>query len=137
VDQLYLSAKISILRCLYAQVSLALVSAWLSWLQSGELFGMDWDGVDVAEPPDGPTRGLPLGVGTVLWKLLAQSKSNRTSRADIAMAYIWPAPVYQSENGSINFEHQWASRLFPTRPLPLSATRMAPVGHPSIFGQLS
>jgi hypothetical protein len=87
VDQLFLAAKTPQLRRLYARVGLTVVSAWLSWLRGGELFGMDWDGNDVIEPETGPSRGLPPGVGAVLWKLLAQTKSNRTSRADIAMAY--------------------------------------------------
>jgi hypothetical protein len=48
---------------------------------------MDWDGNTVIEPEDGPKHGLPSGVGAVLWKLLEQTKSNRTARADVPMTY--------------------------------------------------
>jgi hypothetical protein len=87
IDQLNQAAPTPYFRHLYARVGLTVVSAWLSWLRGGELFGMDWDGNTVVKPAAGPSRGLPSGVGAVLWKLLAQTKSNRTSRADIAMAY--------------------------------------------------
>jgi hypothetical protein len=87
LDQLFGVSHTPEPKRLYARAGLALTGAWLSWLRSGELFGMDWDGNTVIEPEDGPQHGLPSGVGAILWKLLEQTKSNRTSRADVPMAY--------------------------------------------------
>jgi hypothetical protein len=66
LDQLYVASPIPKLKQLYARAGLALTGAWLSWLRSGELFGMDWDGNTVIEPKDGPKHCLPPGVGAIL-----------------------------------------------------------------------
>jgi hypothetical protein len=133
LDQLFGVSHTPEPKRLYARAGLALTGAWLSWLRSGELFGMDWDGNTVIEPEDGPQHGLPSGVGAILWKLLEQTKSNRTSRADVPMAYT---------TGSGFSLGKWMHRLrealgvgtFPDTATPIFVMRMVLGGPPNISG---
>jgi hypothetical protein len=94
--------------------------AYLGWLRGGEVFGADPDDVHVVEPEDGPTRGLPPGVGALEYSLLAATKSDPTLAADVILAYTtltglspgkWAARLAQ-------FAPARAGRLFSTRLTP-------------------
>jgi len=61
--------------------------AWLTWLRGSELFGLDWEDIEVTTPDEGPTLGLDPGIGCVGLRLLPETKTNRTSRADMYVAY--------------------------------------------------
>ena len=60
---------------------------WLSWLRGGETFSLRWEDTTVVQPSDGPTLGLPPGVGMVGLALLEQTKSSQGRQADVVMAY--------------------------------------------------
>jgi hypothetical protein len=61
--------------------------AYLGWLRGGELFGADRTDVTLTRPADGPTRGLPFGVGAVELNLGAETKSDPCQTADVIMAW--------------------------------------------------
>jgi hypothetical protein len=61
--------------------------AYLAWLRALETFGLTWGDVTVTNPTDGPTLGLPFGIGVIQLKLLAQTKSNQAAAADMIIAY--------------------------------------------------
>jgi hypothetical protein len=61
--------------------------AYLGWLRGGETFDLSREDVAVVSPSDGPTVGLPYGVGVVTGTLLAETKSDPTRAADIVIAY--------------------------------------------------
>jgi hypothetical protein len=44
--------------------------AYLGWLCGRETFGIQLSDVDLVKPMDGPTLGLPLGIGTLMIDLL-------------------------------------------------------------------
>jgi hypothetical protein len=59
----------------------------LGWLRALETFGLGWNDVLRIEPCEGPSAGLPRGIGVILAKLLPQTKSNQVATADVVMAY--------------------------------------------------
>jgi hypothetical protein len=61
--------------------------AWLAWLRGGETFGVTWADLMVIKPGDGATQDLPAHVGAILIKLLQQTKTCRSSVADVAVAF--------------------------------------------------
>ena len=61
--------------------------AYLGWLRGGETFGLKREDVAVISPSEGPTVGLPSGVGVVTGTLLEETKSDPTRAADIVIAY--------------------------------------------------
>jgi hypothetical protein len=61
--------------------------AWLGWLRSNELFSLTWGDARITRPGDGPSRGLPFGIGAIELRLLKETKSNRTKVADVVIAY--------------------------------------------------
>jgi hypothetical protein len=61
--------------------------AYLGWLRGRETFGIRWGDVDLVEPMDGPSLGLPMGIGTLMIDLLPQTKSSQAATADVIMAY--------------------------------------------------
>jgi hypothetical protein len=65
------------------------VNLWtyLGWLRGGETFGLKRDEVAVLSPQDGPTVGLPLGMGLVTGTLLPETKTDPTQAADVVIAY--------------------------------------------------
>lgn len=69
------------------RAALTLVLAYLAWLRALETFGLTWGDVTVTDPTDGPTLGLPFGIGVIQLKLLAQTKSNQAAAADMIIAY--------------------------------------------------
>lgn len=71
----------------WAMAGSANLVLWLGWLRSAETFGLSWNDLSLVLPPDGPTHDLPEGLGMVLLRLLAQTKTNRTATADVVIAY--------------------------------------------------
>jgi hypothetical protein len=69
------------------RAALTLVLAYLAWLCALETFGLTWSNVDITNPQDGPTVGLPLGIGVIQLTLLAQTKSSQTAAADMIFAF--------------------------------------------------
>ena len=74
-------------RLQWAKAGLANLCLWLGWLRSMETFDLRWCDFTVIEPRDGPLVDLPLGVGVVLLKLSEETKSLRTKKADVVIAY--------------------------------------------------
>lgn len=70
-----------------AAAAVAHLLAWLGWLRSEELFSLTWGDARVTRPRDGPSRGLPAGIGVIELRLLPETKSNRTKVADVVIAY--------------------------------------------------
>jgi hypothetical protein len=61
--------------------------AWLAWLRGGETFGVRWQDISMILPGDGESMALPAHVGAILIKLLEQTKTNRSSVADVVVAF--------------------------------------------------
>ena len=87
MERQYLSATSKSQQREAALGGLANVFLWLGWLRSGENFGLEWRDVSVLLPEDAATRGLPANVGMVELLLGPETKSNRTVRADVILAY--------------------------------------------------
>ena len=60
---------------------------WLGWLRSSETFGIRVADVEITPPKDHGKYGLPLGVGTILIRLLSTTKSQRNKQADMVIAF--------------------------------------------------
>jgi hypothetical protein len=61
--------------------------AYFGWLRSGELFQGHKADITLTVPSDGPTRGLPNGVGVVEFDLGLETKSDPCITADVVMAW--------------------------------------------------
>ena len=85
--QNFLASNSGLSRRRWALAGLANCILWLGWLRSSELFGLTFGDLEVIHPSDGPLHDLPPGLGMVLLRLLPQTKSNRTSTADVVMAH--------------------------------------------------
>ncbi len=70
-----------------ALAGLANLFLWLGWLRSSKTFGLHWHDLQTTEPADGPLDDLPVGCGVLHYRLLPETKSSRTKRADLAIAY--------------------------------------------------
>jgi hypothetical protein len=112
---------------LYSQPGLSLISkynlaaanvaelfAWLGWLRSAEIFGVEWDDVEVIQPEDSVSRGLPLDTGAILLRLLDETKSNRYKVADVILAFTsasgLPLGYWLDELRLIRAALGWTSR---------------------------
>ena len=82
----YWQTSVPTLRLELARAALANIVAWLGWLRAQELFGLRWC-VVLTSPQDGPTMDLPDHVGVIEYRLLEQTKSDRTRAADCVTAY--------------------------------------------------
>lgn len=71
----------------WARAGLANLLLWLGWIRSGELFGLTGQDIQVTLPSDGPRKDLPAGMGCLLLRLREETKSDRTRRADVPIAY--------------------------------------------------
>lgn len=131
----FLNAATAEARRRWALAGLANLLLWLGWLRSMETFSLTYEDIVVVEPPDGPTYELPPGVGMVLLRLLPQTKTNGTARADVVIAHttlsglspgrwcgriasllfgttIWPSspgPIFLETDGT-----PWSSLFFRT-----------------------
>jgi hypothetical protein len=61
--------------------------AYLGWLRGGEVFGGKESDFTITAPHEGPTRGLPPGIGAVEFQLLPETKSDATLTADVVIAF--------------------------------------------------
>jgi hypothetical protein len=61
--------------------------AWLAWLRGGETFGLRWMDIECILPGHDGIQDLPGGVGALLFRLLEQTKTNRSSVADVITAF--------------------------------------------------
>ncbi len=60
---------------------------WLGWLRGGEILGLNWEDCDVTFPHDHASQDLPPRVGAILLRLLEETKTEHTFRADVPVAY--------------------------------------------------
>jgi hypothetical protein len=60
---------------------------WLGWLRSMEGFSLKPEDIHITPPTLGPTKGLPQGIGVIEIRLLAETKTNAASIADVIVAY--------------------------------------------------
>jgi hypothetical protein len=74
-----------------AAAAVSALLAWLGWLRSLELFSITWGDTTITRPADGPAIGLPLGVGAIELRLLAETKTDRTKVADVVVSYATAA----------------------------------------------
>jgi hypothetical protein len=86
-DSRYRTATSPAARRLWSLVGLANLVFWLGWLRSSETFGLRWCDFQVVSPHDGPVHDLPYGLGALLLRLQPETKSNRLSTADVAIAF--------------------------------------------------
>jgi hypothetical protein len=63
------------------------LASYLGWLRALETFGLKWGHSRIINPLDGPTVGLPLGIGILLFRLLFQTKSSQAWTADVVIAF--------------------------------------------------
>jgi hypothetical protein len=61
--------------------------AYLGCICGQKTFEITWGDVAIVKPMDGPTLGLPVGIGTLKIDLLPQTKSSHPATADVIMAY--------------------------------------------------
>jgi hypothetical protein len=85
--QAYLRSNDPEHRAELARAALVNLAAWLGWLRAMEVFSLQWADVTVLEPEDGPVMDLPAMTGAVSFRLLPQTKSDRTKTADVILAY--------------------------------------------------
>ena len=60
---------------------------WLGWFRSSEGFSLRWEDFDITEPHAHASLNLPVNVGLIGCRLLPETKTNRSSTADVCMAY--------------------------------------------------
>jgi hypothetical protein len=61
--------------------------AWLAWLRGGETFGLCWKDATLLLPGKGEQQNLESRIGAVKLRLLEQTKTCRSSVADVALAF--------------------------------------------------
>jgi hypothetical protein len=61
--------------------------SWLAWLRGGETFGVKWSDFTVLCPGDGEKQNLAATIGAIQIRLLEQTKTCRSSVADVAVAF--------------------------------------------------
>ena len=96
-------------------------TTWLGWLRSSETLGLRWADASTVEPPEGPTLDLEVGTGAVLLRLRAETKSQRSVRAEMILAYTSGAGIRLG---------RWLRRARVTCPIHGIDTRR---GHQPIF----
>ena len=87
LNQLYVKATSSIQKHDLACAGTINLKAYLGWLRSREVFGVDPSDVNLILPQKGPTRGLPMNIGAVELRLLEATKSDQSQTADIIIAF--------------------------------------------------
>jgi hypothetical protein len=100
--RLYAAAPKDDIRIELCRAAITHATSYLGWLRACETFGLCWKDVTRIEPPDGPSVGLPCGIGVILAKLLAQTKSNQVATADVVMAFMSASGISLG---------QWLNRL--------------------------
>jgi hypothetical protein len=99
--------------------------AYLGWLRSGELFGGERKDLTLTRPGEGPTRGLPPGVGAVEFNLSEETKSSPCQTADVIMAWetLSGLSVGKWLDRLLTFEPHDGKSLFSTRTQPIWSSR--------------
>jgi hypothetical protein len=99
--------------------------AYVGWLQSGELFGGKRQDLTLTRPREGPTRGLPPGVGAVEYDLSDETKSDPCRTADVIMSWetLSGLSVGKWLERLITFEPHDGSSLFSTQTQPVWTSR--------------
>jgi hypothetical protein len=87
LEQRYRATGYPHIRRTLALAGFANLSLWLGWLRSSEVFDLEWRDVSALEPRHGPQEDLPPGCGALTYRLLPETKSSRTKRADVCVAY--------------------------------------------------
>ncbi|CAJ1945413.1 unnamed protein product, partial [Cylindrotheca closterium] len=87
LDALFRAATNPVEKRDIALAGLANLSLWLGWLRSSECFDLNWDDVECLEPEDGDKEELPTGCGLLKLRLAPETKSDRSRRADVLVAY--------------------------------------------------
>jgi hypothetical protein len=88
LDQAYHNAELN--PDLQHEISVAAFTnliAYLGWLRGGEIFQAEETDLVITLPINGPTRGLPPGIGAVECSLLPETKSDPTIVADAVTAF--------------------------------------------------
>ena len=107
LDRSYSQALTYAERRRFALAGLANLLLWLGWLRSSEVFSLCWSDIGVTVPRDGPSVDLPPGCGMLALSLLPETKSSRTTTADVLVAYRTLSGLCIG---------QWFSRAFALRP---------------------
>ena len=87
LERRYLATQDLSIKAELSRAGLANLLAWLAWLRAQELFGLCWSDVTITDPADAGTLDLPFGIGAIQLRLLAQTKTDRTRKADMIIAY--------------------------------------------------
>jgi len=69
-----------------ANAGAANVLSWLAATRGGETFSLKRDCITITRPEEGPTLGLPLGIGVIEGRLSAETKSSPNKVAEITIA---------------------------------------------------
>jgi hypothetical protein len=118
---LYHQARTLNARLCMARALITHLFAILGWLRACETFGLHWGDVTICRPAQGPTQGLPLGIGCVMCKLLAQTKSEQVRTADLVLAYVTSSGLALGP---------WLEILYSLTPPPLRAPTSFILCHP-------
>ena len=99
--------------------------AYLGWLRGGEIFNATDDDLVVTLPRDGPSRGLPPGIGAVEFTLLPETKSDPTLVADVVTAFTTMSGLSPGKWGLRlkSFPSAVPGRLFSTLITPVWSSR--------------
>jgi hypothetical protein len=87
LNRSYLASTSPLERRELALAGLANLFLWLGWLRSSECWELSWADLLVIEPADSATVDLPTGCGMVSGRLAPETKSARSHRPDVPMAY--------------------------------------------------
>ena len=69
------------------RAAIATLVGWLAWLRGNECFSLTWKDVTMLDPSLGPTKGLVKGLGMVNFRLLPQTKGDRSRTVDVVVAW--------------------------------------------------
>jgi hypothetical protein len=105
--------------------ALANLLAYLGWLRGGEIFEGQQDDLVLTLPRDGPSRGLPPGVGAVEYTLLPETKSDPTLVADVVIAFTTMTGLSPGKWAILlrSFESAIPGKLFSTKTTPVWTSR--------------
>lgn len=70
-----------------ALAGFANLTLWLGWLRTSECFGLQWNDCTVLVPARARELDLPSGCGLVTLRLAPETKSMRSRRPDVILAY--------------------------------------------------
>jgi hypothetical protein len=87
LDQRYRQSSGPVAQRELALAGLANLTLWLGWLRTSECFGLAWEDCSVLEPANGPQQDLPPNCGLVSFRLGPETKSERTKRPSLIVAY--------------------------------------------------